>query len=79
MGVKAALKALYDPHAVPVVNTLTAADLAQSPDDMRGLLAGVELMMDEAVAILNRVHTVMTAAGDAANATTVNSQITALS
>ena len=68
MGIRANLAAL----------TLTAGDLSQTPDDMAGNLKLAQLKCQELTQLLTRIQTVMTAAGDSTNATTVGTQITSL-
>lgn len=68
MGVKTALAGI----------TLTAGDLSQTPDDMAGNMKLAQLKCDELHQLLLRIQTVMTAASDGSNATTVGTQITAL-
>lgn len=69
MGVKTALAGI----------TLTAADLSQTPDDMKGNMEVAQLTCACLIQLLTRIQTVMTAAGDSSNATTIGTQITALS
>ena len=62
--------------------TLTADDKSgafTAGDDIAGLLQIVELRCSEMVVILTAVQNLMTAAGDSGNASTVGTQITALS
>jgi hypothetical protein len=72
MGIRATLLAL----------TLTPGDLnagQASGADIAGLILSATGSISEAITILTKVESLMTAGGDSGNASTVGSEITALS
>jgi len=73
MGIKTALAGV----------TLTGGDVSTAEAgegmDIKGLMSEAQLRCDELHNLLTQIQTQMTAAGDTSNATTIGTQITALS
>lgn len=68
----------YTATAVAAANTLTAADLAQAPDDVRGNIEIAMQMLNGATALLERVQTVCSQAGDSTNVTAIGNILVTL-
>lgn len=64
--------------AVAAANTLTAADLSQTPDDIRGNIELAMIKLDEVTALLERVQTVCSQASDATNVTAIGNILVTL-
>lgn len=68
----------YTATAVAAANALTAADLSQTPDDIRGNIEIAFQMLNGATALLERVQQVMAAAGDTTNVTAIGNILVTL-